>query len=159
MFPSVIPSIERDPSTRSSSPDPSSGSEWPTPSSPAPPHPSLASRAYSHEGTISPVGPRPCQPETPRYVSAPRPLSASPPSSGIPGELPAALPPATPSTPFCVVVVVPPGPRLGRRARGSDLRAGIGGPHRPRCPSCGCARGSVGPYRRGPGSQNQRRLT
>ncbi|KAK2046316.1 hypothetical protein LZ31DRAFT_203611 [Colletotrichum somersetense] len=174
-LPSVIPSIEHGPSTRSTSPNPSSGSESRTSSSPTPPHRSLASRAYSHDGTISPLGPRPCQPETPRYVSARRPLSTSPPSSGIPGSVPgelsAALPPATPSTPSCAVAA-PSGFRLGRRAKGSDLRAGIGRPHRPRCPNCGCVCGSVGdrsrrsggsagpagPYHRGSRTRNQRRL-
>ncbi|EFQ25305.1 uncharacterized protein GLRG_00449 [Colletotrichum graminicola M1.001] len=153
MFPDiVIPSIERGPSPRSTSPNSSTREGTQTScSSPAPPSESLASRSYSHDGTVSPLGPRSRLLETPRYVSALRPLSMSP-SPGVPGESPTALPLSTPSPPSCVVV--PPGFRLGRRARGPDLRVRLGSPedpyvavggiHRPRCPSCGCVCMSIG---------------
>ncbi|KAK1597156.1 uncharacterized protein LY79DRAFT_542335 [Colletotrichum navitas] len=180
MFPDIIPSIERGPSTLFTSPSLSTreGSQTSC-SSPAPPSESLASRSYSHDGMVSPLEPRSRRLETPRYISALRPLSTSP-SPGIPGEPPTALPLPTPSPPSCVVL--PPGFRLGRQATGPDLRArvgapedphvALGGPHRPRCPSCECVcvsignrsrrsggwTGTSGPTIGGLGPRDQRRL-
>ncbi|KAK1965737.1 hypothetical protein LY78DRAFT_542792, partial [Colletotrichum sublineola] len=164
MFPDIIPSIERDRSTRSTSPSLSTRKgSWTSCSSPIPPPESLASRSYSHDGTTSPLGLHPRRLETPRYISAPRLLSASssPSINGVPSEPHAVLlPPTLPrrrrptfSPSASSRAIVSPGFRLGRRAAEAGLLSRIEVPedpdvaasrfHRPPCPCCGCVCGPI----------------